>query len=101
MQKFLFKTIMILLLMTNAVLSQNVVVDIKDVMDSEIQMAGFQIDSDQKIKIESKYYYSNSNYRNSSFAWILNSSTREVVWEIDEREYTGRSRRVPTNSARK
>jgi hypothetical protein len=60
----------------------------------EIQVAGFTLDSDQTISIEATTISPRRNYREFHFAyaWILNSDSREMVWELTEADLGERVR---------
>jgi len=59
-------------------------VDITDIYPEDLRVAGFELTSKQDIEIEATGF----NYRNYDYdlffgnAWILNSESREVVWDL-------------------
>jgi hypothetical protein len=69
-------------------------VDLSGFYAEEIQIAGFTLDSDQTISIEAATISPRRNYRefHFSYAWILNSDSREIVWELTEADLEDRVR---------
>lgn len=62
--------------------AQTNLVEIKDLDPLELESAGFQLTNNQKIEIEAAGFHYKTGRREIIIgdAWILNSSTREVVW---------------------
>jgi hypothetical protein len=61
-------------------------VELKEFYMEEIRFAGFSTTQEQTVEIElmaimPKHYSSRSSL---SFAWILNSNTREVIWDMND-----------------
>ncbi len=90
---------LIFLLMSFSLFAQSTVLtDINDFIPEELKYAGFKIDSDQTIKIEAAGMEPDYPFRHStmSHAWILNSKTREVVWNLRKAEEVDNSGRLST-----
>ena len=62
--------------------SQNVLVEIEHLRPARLEMGGFQINSNQEVNIEAVGLHQKSGRHEIILgsAWILNASTREVVW---------------------
>jgi hypothetical protein len=74
-------------------------VNISEVYAEEIQVAGFTLSSEQNISIEAVTIAPRRNYRDFhfSYAWILNSDSRELVWELSDAEMEDRNRYKATH----
>ena len=87
--------LMSLLVFITSLSAQDVrLVDLSGFYAEEIQIAGFTLDSDQTISIEAATISPRRNYREFHFAyaWILNSDSREIVWELTEADLEDRVR---------
>lgn len=75
----------------------NILVELDDFYPEKVETAGFVLAQPQEISIEANAI---SPYRSSSLpftnAWILNSDTRELVWEIPDAKDVDRDRTVST-----
>lgn len=75
----------------------NILVELEDFYPEKLENAGFVLASSQEIHIEAKAI---TPYRSRSLpfsnAWILNSATRELVWELADAEEAERSRTATT-----
>lgn len=83
---------------SSLLLAQDNLVEINGVYAEEIQVAGFTLNSEQSVSIEANTISPRRNYRkfNFSYAWILNSESRDLVWELSEAEPEDRSRYLST-----
>jgi len=75
-----------LILTSFQVFSQTKFVEIKNVDYEQIYVQGFTLDAAQDISVKAVGLSNNRYMYNqiSSAAWILNSATRDVVWELDD-----------------
>ena len=64
----------------------NTLVEIMDIYPEDLRVAGFELTSKQDIEIEATGFNYRKYDHNLFFgnAWILNSDSREVVWELLE-----------------
>lgn len=64
-----------------------VIVSLKDAIAKEVQSQGFTLPRDAKVHVYARGGASQGLNRGPFFAygWILNASTREVVWQMDGR----------------
>ena len=65
------------------------VAELTDVRPGEIMSAGFTIKKDARIAIDAVGIRSRQSRDMVAYAWIINSSTRQMVWEMESRK-TGR-----------
>ncbi len=84
----------LLILSTSLSAQDERLVELSGFYAEEIQIAGFTLDSDQTISIEAATISPRRNYREFHFtyAWILKSDSREIVWELKEAELEDRVR---------
>jgi len=69
----------------------NVLVELRDIRESEVKTEGFTLDSPQEISIHA--VATSDRFRGlSSFAWILDADTRQVVWKLHQAKQRSRSR---------
>jgi hypothetical protein len=75
----------------------NILVELNDFYPEDLESAGFILSSSQEINIEAKAI---TPYRSRSVSftntWIINSATRELVWELADAEDVDRSRTTTT-----
>jgi len=85
---FLFLIATITLANISIFAQETVLTELRDFIPEELKYAGFKIDTQQEIKIEVAGMEPDLLYRDAtmSHAWILNSSTREVVWNLQKAE---------------
>jgi hypothetical protein len=94
MYKKYFGLILFVFLLNLPLLAQqSLLTELNDFIPEELKYAGFKIDAQQEIKIEAAgmepdLFYSDATM---SFAWILKSDTREVVWHLQKAEETDNS----------
>ncbi len=71
--------------------------DIEDIRPHQIKVAGFSLDTEQKVAIEA-IGFRRSHKRKMMFtdAWILDARTREAVWRLEDAEETHKSRHTVT-----
>ena len=62
--------------------AQNALLTIDDIYPEETESGAFTINSAQDVKIEAIGSHVRGKYEMLSNAWILDSGTREVVWEL-------------------
>jgi len=64
---------------------ETILSDIRDVSPEEIIVEGFGLDREQEVKIEAVAFRpGRRHYFMFTQSWILNSQTREVVWDMGE-----------------
>jgi hypothetical protein len=81
------------ILFTSAGFSQNTLVDINGLRPLDLKISGFQLDDNQKIKIEAVGLHQERRRYEIILGtcWILNSATREVLWHFEPAEFRGRN----------
>lgn len=84
-------TLSISAIFITALFAQPTLVEIKDLSPLDLEIAGFQLNGNQKINVEATGFHFERGRREIIIgdAWILNASTRDVVWEFqpsDRRE---------------
>ena len=86
------------LILSLSLYAQDKLVDISEVYSEEIKIAGFTLASEQNVSFKASTIAPRHNYRNFhfSYAWILNSETRELVWELSDAEIEDRDRYLAT-----
>ena len=82
----LLSFILLSIVTSSLLFAQENLVEITDVYAEEIQAAGFTLTSEQNVSIEATTISPRRNHRDFhfSYAWILNSESRELVWELSE-----------------
>lgn len=76
-------------------IAQNSLVNIQDITPEEVKMAGFRLSAEQAIKIEAVGYRSSRKYDlEFTRAWILNSRTRDVIWEMKDADIKDEGRKI-------
>lgn len=82
-----------LLIPCSAAFSQDdILAEVQDIPTEEIKWEGFRLDSEQDIRIEAVGFKGPRRHESSfTDAWILDSSTREVVWEMEDAEVKNRT----------
>jgi hypothetical protein len=74
---------------------ETILSDIRDVSPEEIIVEGFSLDRDQEVKIEAVAFRpGRRHYFMFTQSWILNSQTREVVWDMSEADSKKRGRNL-------
>ncbi len=70
--------------------NQNLV-EIERIRPDDVRMAGFQLETAQKIKIEAAGVFQESQSKQLivGYPWILKAESREVVWEFQSVDYEG------------
>jgi len=91
-----FKQLLILLMgvsVTTGWSQGTILTEIREILPSEIKVEGFKLNATQTVSIEAVGFRTR---RSSSFtrAWILNSATREVVWDMDSADSDKMKRRL-------
>jgi hypothetical protein len=83
-----------ILLFSPATAQDAYLVDLNKFYAEEINLAGFTLNTDQEVTIEVKIISARRNYRTYHFssAWMLNSDSREVVWQLRDKEPEERDR---------
>lgn len=78
-------TFFLSILLVNIVYSQSALLtELDDFKPGEMKVAGFVIDEESELKIEAKSLYPSKKYdHHLSHAWILNTDTREKVWNLN------------------
>jgi hypothetical protein len=71
------------------------VAELNDLSSGEIQSVGFTIKKDAQINIEAVGIRSSQSKDMLAYSWIINSDTRQLVWEMESRK----SERVKGKSA--
>lgn len=71
-------------LLASSALAINVA-EITDLDTGEIQSVGFSIKKDAQVNINAVGIRSNQNKDMLAYAWIINSDTRKLVWEMENR----------------
>ncbi|MFQ5864603.1 MAG: hypothetical protein ACE5IW_05170 [bacterium] len=71
----------------------DVLAEIRDILQQEIRVEGFRLAAKQEVQIEA-VGFRGSRRHGFMFtrAWILDSRTREVIWEMEEAEIKKKSR---------
>ena len=59
-----------------------VIAELDHIRDGELLMAGFELSKGSEIDIEAVGIRPPQGHRLSTYAWLLNSATREVVWSM-------------------
>ncbi len=93
-QDFIFILIAVLLFSVNYSYAQdNILTEIKNISPEEIAVEGFRLNNDQEVEINAVGFRGG---RRSEYmftrAWILNTQTREVVWELEDAKSQRKSR---------
>lgn len=90
----LFSCILVLLFSALLSAQETYLVDLNKFYAEEINLAGFTLNTDQEVTIEVKIISPRRNYRTYHFtsAWMLNSDTRAVVWQLRDKEPEERDR---------
>jgi len=78
-------TLLSILILSSTVFAINVA-EITDVTTGEIQSVGFTIKKDAQIGIDAVGIKSNQSRDMLAYAWIINSDTRKLVWEMESRK---------------
>lgn len=89
----------ILFIMSASLIAQSTTLtEIIDFIPEELKFAGFRLDNSQKIMIEVVGMEPDYPFREASFsnAWILNSKSREVVWNLNSAEKVNNSGKIST-----
>ena len=94
----IFTILLFLIMLSLSVYAQDKLVDISEVYSEEIQLAGFTLPTEQEVSFKATSIAPRRNYRNYNFsyAWILNSDTREKVWELSDEEIEDRDQYLVT-----
>ena len=94
----LLSFILLSIVTSSLLFAQENLVEITDVYAEEIQAAGFTLTSEQSVSIEATTISPRRNHRDFhfSYAWILNSESRELVWELSEADPEDRDRYLMT-----
>jgi len=87
-----------ILLFATAAASQDVLVRIDRMYPEEVDVAGFRLTKNQDIEIEATGLFEREHRREFilGYAWILNSKTREVVWDLMTSAYETESSDLKT-----
>jgi len=87
-----------LLVITSFLSAQENLVEMTKFYPEEIQMAGFTLSSEQNVTVKTTTISPRRHYRqfNYTYTWILNSDTRDLVWELSETDAKDRSRNIST-----
>jgi hypothetical protein len=88
----MLKYVLVIFILSNVFSQKNLLID--DITGKDLQIKFLKLDKDQRIKIKviSPEFYENTN--SPAYAWIIDSKTREVVWELEESEYSTFSRNL-------
>jgi hypothetical protein len=88
-------------IISSIVFAQDNLVEVTNIYAEEIQVAGFTLTSEQSVSVEATTITPRRNHRDFhfSYAWILNSDSREMVWELSEVDPEDRSRYLMTYEA--
>ena len=62
------------------------VAEITNVTSGEIQSVGFTLKKDAQVKIDAVGINSNHSNDMLAYTWIINSDTRQLVWEMENRK---------------
>lgn len=97
-RNFKFQGIFLFLIPLFSFSQETTLVDLNDFYPERIEFAGFTLDSEQEITIESTAIkpYRSDRYKPYTEAWILNSKTRDVVWVLSEAESIDREKNITT-----
>lgn len=79
-------SIAIVVMCGHVVFAQDPLVEIRNIRPERVEFAGFVLDREQKVRIEGLGYEVEGRDRHPVFlsnAWILDSETRYIVWEMD------------------
>lgn len=89
----MLKIVLSLLLFTNFIFSQKQLI-IDDITGKDLQVKYLKLNKEQNVKIRviSPEFYENTN--SPAYAWIIDSKTRELVWELEEAEYSSYSSKL-------
>jgi len=84
------------ILFISAGFSQSTLVDINGLRPLDLKIGGFQLNDNQKIRIEAVGLHQERRRHEIILgtSWILNSETREVVWHFEPAEFRGRDAEV-------
>ncbi|MFQ5638068.1 MAG: hypothetical protein ACE5IR_08740 [bacterium] len=95
MKKVLFAQVLILSFLVSKSYTQDILTDIHNIKPAEIKIQGFGLDRDQEVKIEG-VGFQGPKRRGPLLtrAWILDSRTREVVWDIEDADTERQGRRL-------
>jgi len=75
---------------------ESVLAEIRDIPIETIRGAGFTLEQDQQVKIEAVGLDEVKRRIAPTTAWIINTQTREVVWEMTEEKSSYSGRRLNT-----
>ena len=91
MKKLNFVLLAVIIMVNIPLMAQeSVLTELNDFIPEELKYAGFKIDTQQEIIIEAAGMEPDLLYRDAtmSHAWILNSNTRDVVWNLQKADET-------------
>lgn len=75
-------------------------VRLDDIRPEKVHVAGFALDAERELTIETVGYRFSGGRRRDSSAWILNAQSRETVWTAREGEHSRESRRLTKTTDR-
>lgn len=70
--------------------TQDTLIEIDGIYPEELEVRGFRLDQEQEVHVEAVGLFQRSHRRQIMLGhtWILNSKTREVVWQLEAIEYS-------------
>ena len=86
MKKFILPILLFAVVFSNQyVTAKDLLVEIKNIRPEKVRYSGFELNKDQEIQIETTAFFAEGRKNHNVFltnAWILDSESREIVWEM-------------------
>jgi hypothetical protein len=92
MKRIFFLPILGVVVYSSYSFSQEIIAEIRNVSPTAITSEGFRLNRDQEIEIEAVGFRPKRSGRLFTHAWILDSQTREMVWDLEDAATERRSR---------
>lgn len=88
MRKLFLPFLLLAFVFTNDfVRAQDLLVEIDKIRPERVRYSGFELNGDQEVQIEATVFYTEGRRNHNVFltnAWIINSDTREIAWEMSD-----------------
>lgn len=86
---------MFLVLLTTFFLQSGEIL-IENLDKNSVEVRYVKLESNQKVRLKIIAAAVNHSTNSESYSWILDSRTREVVWQLDEASYTSKDKKLLT-----
>jgi len=77
-------SVMAVICCSSTLVKANTIAEINDLEPEELVMVAFEIQEDMDVRIEAVGGRSRNNDRMYGYPWIIDATTRQVVWSMDE-----------------